>query len=409
MTPEALFTAALQLEAGWKVSECRFEGEPRRLLLKLDFEEGRRFGCPQCGKLCPTHDTSTKRWRHLNFFQYECLLEARVPRSNCPEHGVLSVAVPWAREGSGFTLLFEALVMLLCREMPMAAVADALGEHDTRLWRVAAHYVEAAHAKKSWAKVRAISVDETSARRGHRYVTNVLDAKTHELLLMVEGRGAQALEAFAQALVAHGAKAEQIELISMDMSPAYQSGASQFFPQAQIVFDRFHLMQMAGQAADQVRKELARAGADLTGALWALRGNEWTRSQEQCQQRSALCNRYPKLGRAIGLRDMLQDILADEDQEALRWWCKRAKLSRLEPFRELAGSIQQHWSGVVAFLKTRLTNGAIEAVNGLLQLAKRLARGFRSLRYFRIMAYLKAARLHLDLPSLKPSPATHSR
>jgi transposase len=317
--------------------------------------------------------------------------------------------VPWAREGSGFSLLFEALAMLLCREMPMAAVADALGEHDTRLWRVAAHYVEAAHAKNSWAKVRAISVDETSARRGHRYVTNVLDAKTHELLLMVEGRGAQALEAFAQALVAHGAKAEQIELISMDMSPAYQSGASQFFPQAQIVFDRFHLMQMAGQAADQVRKELARAGADLTGALWALRGNEWTRSQEQCQQRSALCNRYPKLGRAIGLRDMLQDILADEDQEALRWWCKRAKLSRLQPFRELAGSLQQHWSGVVAFLKTRLTNGAIEAVNGLLQLAKRLARGFRSLRYFRIMAYLKAARLHLDLPSLKPSPATHSR
>ena len=195
----------------------------------------------------------------------------------------------------------------------------------------------------------------------------------------------------------------------MDMSPAYQSGASQFFPQAQIVFDRFHLMQMAGQALDQVRKELARAGADLKGALWALRGNEWTRSQEQREQRSALCNRYPKLGRAIGLRDMLQDILADEDQEALRWWCKRAKLSRLEPFRELAQSIQKHWSGVVAFLKTRLTNGAIEAVNGLLQLAKRLARGFRSLRYFRIMAYLKAAGLHLDLPLLKPSPVSHSR
>jgi transposase len=180
-----------------------------------------------------------------------------VPRSNCPEHGVLSVAVPWAREGSGFTLLFEALVMLLCREMPMAALADTLGEHDTRLWRVAAHYVEAAHANSCWAKVRRISVDETSARRGHRYVTNVLDAETHELLLMVEDRNAEALEAFAQGLVAHGGKTEQIELISMDMSPAYQSGASQFFPQAQIVFDRFHLMQMAGQALDKIRKELA--------------------------------------------------------------------------------------------------------------------------------------------------------
>jgi transposase len=319
------------------------------------------------------------------------------------------VAVPWAREGSGFTLLFEALVMLLCREMPMAAVADTLEEHDTRLWRVAAHYVEAAHANNSWAQVRRVSVDETSARRGHRYVTNVLDAEAHDLLLMVEGRSAQALEAFAQALVAHGGKAQQIELISMDMSPAYQSGASRFFPQAEIVFDRFHLMQMAGQALDEVRKELARQGADLKGSLWALRGNEWTRSEEQRQQRSALCNRYPKLGRAIGLRDMLQDVLADEDEEALRWWCKRAKLSRLEPFRELACSIQKHWCGVVAFLKTRLTNGAIEAVNGLLQLAKRLARGFRSLRYFRIIAYLKAAGLHLNLPSLKPALVTHSK
>ena len=149
-------------------------------------------------------------------------------------------------------------------------------------------------------------------------MTNVLDAKTHELLLMVEGRSAQALEAFAQALVAHRGRTEQITLISMDMSPAYQSGASRFFPQAQIVFDRFHLMQMAGQALDKVRKELARAGADLKGALWALRGNEWTRSRVVTLRRSALCNRYPKLGRALGLRDMLQDILADEDQEALR-------------------------------------------------------------------------------------------
>ena len=137
MTPEALFTAALQLEAGWKVSECRFEGEPRRLLLKLDFEEGKRFGCPQCGKLCPTHDTSTKRWRHLNFFQYECILEARVPRSHCPEHGVLSVAVPWAREGSGFTLLFEALVCCCAgkcrwRRWPTLSGSTTLG---SGVWR----------------------------------------------------------------------------------------------------------------------------------------------------------------------------------------------------------------------------------------------------------------------------------
>jgi transposase len=105
--------------------------------------------------------------------------------------------------------------------------------------------------------VRRVSVDETSARRGPRYVTNVLDAETHELLLMVEGRSAEALEAFAQALVAHGRRPEQIALISMNTSPAYQSGASQFFPQAEIVFDRFHLMQMAGQASSPGNRRMA--------------------------------------------------------------------------------------------------------------------------------------------------------
>ncbi len=149
-------------------------------------------------------------------------------------------------------------------------------------------------------------------------------------------------------------------------------------------------MQMAGEALDKVRKKLSQEGADFKDCLWTIRSNEWTRSEEQLEQRKILAKLYPKLGKTFGLRDMPQDILATEDEASLKWWCKRAKLSRLEPFRLLAVSIQKHWRGVVAFLKTRITHGAIEAVNGLLQLAKRLARDFRSLRYFRIMAYLKA-------------------
>jgi transposase len=230
-----------------------------------------------------------------------------------------------------------------------------------------------------------------------------LDAEKHKLLLMVEGRSAEALKAFRKELETHGGKAEQIEIISMDMSPAYQKGAREYFPQAQIIFDRFHIMQMAGQALDEVRKELVREGADLKKSLWVIRGNEWNKSEEEWTQKNTLSKLYPKLGKAIGLREMLQDILAAEDVESLRYWCKRAKLSRLKPFRQLAITLQNHWDGVVAFLKTRLTNGAIEAVNGLLQLAKRLARGFRSLRYFRIVAYLKAAKLSLNLPSLLPT------
>ena len=157
--------------------------------------------------------------------------------------------------------------------MPVDAMADLLDEHDTRLWRVLMHYVQKAHAKSDWSALRRIAVDETSARRGHRYVTTVLDAENARLLLMVEGRSAEALGTFANALREHGGDPSQIEAIAMDMSPAYVKGATQYFAQARIVFDKFHLMVLSGQALDEVRRELQREGADLKGAMWSLRGN----------------------------------------------------------------------------------------------------------------------------------------
>jgi len=141
--------------------------------------------------------------------------------------------VPWAREGSGFTLLMEALVMLLSAQMPVDGIADLLQEADTRLWRVLIYYVEQAQARRDWKAVRRIAVDETSARRGHRYVTNVLDCDGGGLLLMVEGRSSEALGSFAQALREHGGDPTQIQAIAMDMSPAYLKGAAEYFPGAQ--------------------------------------------------------------------------------------------------------------------------------------------------------------------------------
>jgi transposase len=131
-----------------------------------------------------------------------------------------------------FTLMMEALVMLLSAQMPVDAMADLIDEHDTRLWRVLIHYVEQAHAKNDWSTVRRIAVDETSARRGRRYVTNVLDDENSRLLLMVEGRGVQAVGAFAEALRRHGGDPSQIEAIAMDMSTSYIKGVTQYFPQA---------------------------------------------------------------------------------------------------------------------------------------------------------------------------------
>ena len=375
------------------------------MTLKLDFNPGSKFPAPGADHqlLCAVHDTVEKRWRHLDFFQYETELVARVPRVKTPEGKVVQVEVPWARPGSGFTLLFEAWVFLLCSEMPVQEAGRLLREQDTRLWRVLQHYVEQAQKKQSWSQVRRILVDETSARRGHRYVSSVVDAETRQLLFMAEGRGSEVLGQFVQELRAHGGAPGQIELVAMDMSPSYIKGAREHLPKARVVFDHFHVMQMAGKALDEVRKELRREGADLRDGLWALRGNEWTRSKEQLERRRELCRTYPKLGRAMMLRELLQDFLAQEDPELLRWWCTRAKRSRLGPFKKLADSLREHWDGVVAFMETRVTNGVIEAINGLLQLAKRMARGFRSFATFRTIALLKAGRLKLDLPQLLPT------
>lgn len=403
MEANALFGKALGLEGEWKVVKSELDVGGRGLKLWLDFEAGTKFDCPQCAESCAVHDTVEKKWRHLDFWQHRTELVARVARTTCPEHGVLQVAVPWARAGSGFTLMMEAMIMLLAQQMSVSAAARHLGETDKRLWRVLDHYVMAAHAAKDWSAVTRIMVDETSARRGHRYVTVVLDADSHELLLMVEGRSGQSLAEFARAMAAHGARPEQITEVVMDMSAGYIAGTRAYFSQARIVFDRFHLMQLAGAACDEVRKSLGREGADLSGGLWSLRGNEWTRSADQLARRRQLCGDYPKLGRALALRDALQDVLATGDLASLHWWRGWAARSRLVPFRRLAATIKTHLAGVIAYLQTRLTNAAIEAVNGLLQMAKRIARGFRNFHYFRLAAYLKASRLNLRLPHPLPT------
>lgn len=403
MDANKLFEMALGVGNGWRVVKSEMDVEGRQLRLWLDFAAGSQFACPRCGQWCGVHDTAEKSWRHLNFWQHQTELHARCPRVKCEEHGVLQAEVPWARAGSGFTLMMEAMIVLMCQQMPVAEVARHLGVHDTQLWRVLTYHVERTQAGRDWSGVKRLLVDETSAKRGHRYVTNFVDAETRELLFMTEGRKAEAFAAFAEALQAHGGDPDRIELIAMDMSPAYRAGAKEFFPSARVVFDHFHLMQMAGQALDEVRKSLRRAGVDLAGGLWSLRGNQWTRTEGQQQTREALCRQYPKLGRAMMLREMLQDVLAGEDEEGLRWWCRRAMRSRLEPFRKLSATIRAHWDGVVAFLETRVTNGLIEAINGLLQLAKRMARGFRSFRHFQVMAYLKAAKLKPELPSVLPT------
>lgn len=401
-----LFEQALGLEWPWRVERSIFSPSEKRLDIHIDFEPGGTFACPECGRSgCKGWDTSEKTWRHLNFFEHEAHLHARVPRVRCSACGVKQAHVPWARPGSGFTLLFEAFVLTLVREMPVAAAARMLGEHDTRLWRVLHHYVEEAREGADFSAVREVGVDETASKRGQHYISLFVDLEARRLLYATEGRDSSTLARFREDLEAHGGGAERIREFSLDMSPAFVKGIHESFPEAALTFDKFHVMKLLGDAVDQVRRAEQKERPELKGSRYV-----WLKNPDNLTQRQlALLDGLDvprlnlKTARAYRMRLTFQELweLADPAvaEAFLKRWYFWATHSRLPPMIRVAKTIKRHWDGVLRWFRSRISNGILEGINSLIQAAKAKARGYRSTRNLITMAYLIAGKL-----DLKPLP-----
>ncbi len=399
-----LFSQALGLQEPWRVVETRFDAQRRRLDLRLDFKRGARFCCPECEREgCEVHDTSEKTWRHLNFFQHEAYLTARVPRVRCPEHGVHQVKVAWAREGSGFTLLFEALAMALCSQMPVRAVADMVGEHDTRVWRVVHHYVDRARERQDLSEVERVGIDDTSFRRGQDYVTLFADLDERRCVFATAGRDADTVKRFADDLKAHGGHPDQVAEVCQDMSEAYLSGVLENLRQAEITFDRYHVKAQLNKAVDEVRRaERAEHGATLKRSRYL-----WLRRPENLndKQRARLDELLAlplKTVRAYNWAlkfEQVYELNVDEAGPYLRRWIAGAKRSRLQPLIDFAYMVEDHWLGIIRWFESGISNGLLEGLNSLVQAAKRRARGYRSTRNYIAMIYLTVGKLNLELPT----------
>jgi len=436
-----LFQLALGLPQPWQVERVEFSGEPAELHLHVVYvaAAGGAMPCPQCGARGPLHDRSEERtWRHLNFFQYKAFLHARLPRVRCAQCGVKTVSAPWARPGSGFTLLFEAFVLLLAKQMPVAALAGILGEHDTRLWRVLEHYVEQAREAVDMSQVEQIGIDETS-RRGHEYVTVVADQTSPQatrVLFVTEGKDAATVERFKGDLEAHGGQAGQIRAASLDLSPAFASGVAKEFPQALLVFDRVHVMKLLNEAVDQVRRQEVKSNALLKETRYLWLKNPENLSERQQDKLASLLAASPlskgsegsegSEGSALNLRTMdmsalnlatatayqmklnFQELWSLTDREAAaafleRWY--RWVMGNDSPcaMQKVAQTIRTHAAGILNYFEAPLTNGLLEGINSLIQAAKSKARGYRSTRYLKTIIYLVAGKLDFRLP------AFHSR
>lgn len=408
VAPEALFQAALGLTPPWQVSSIRFEGDPPQLWIELRFAKGAHFRCPDCGQEeLGAYDTQPRKWRHMNFFQYECYLEADVPRVKCSRcGGVHQVTVPWARPGSGFTLLFEALGMLLTREMPVRAAAKVLGVHDTRLARTMRHWVDEARQQADYSGVQRVGVDETRTRRGQHYVSNFVDLDTSRVLFSTPGRDHTTVARFRDDLLAHAGEPDHIREFTLDMSEAFIKGVSDFFPNADLTFDKFHVLQLAGDAVDEIRRQESKQRPDLKGSRYLWLRNEYSLKPADRQRLDLLRRSHLKTGRAHALRGALADLWKEAPacaEEHLAWWYNWAIRSRLDPIKRLARTIKNHWDGVLNSVRNRSTNAVLEGVNSLAQSAKARARGYRNVQTFITVIYHIGAHLDYGLPNCLPA------
>jgi transposase len=422
---EALFTSALGLQAPWVVVKVDLDTAKRR----IDFEvacDAKELTCPACGVSGQgIHDRIKRDWRHLDFFQFEAWLHADVPRVDCSACGKTSqVNVPWARPGSGFTLLFEALALSLCQTLPVAQAAALLRVQSKRLWRRIEHYVQKARAKDKMTGMRVIGIDETSLKRGHDYVTVVHDLEAKRLLFMTHGRSHKTVEQFKADMALHGGDPAEIEHVCMDMGAAYIKGVTEALPEAQISFDRFHVIAMANEAMDKVRREemveqprvvRAAMGTErkaIKGMLWSMRkdSSDWTQDQHNTMYRLQRSNL--KSARAWRLKEGLRVSYtvavkancATQAEVALLAWISWARRSRLEPFKKLAKTIKERLPGIVRGMLDGRSNAYVEAMNGMLQQTKRAARGFRDVKNFIAIAYLRMSKLkHLPINPLRPA------
>ncbi len=404
MQPEALFGLALGITPPWEVTSVVFTKEANRIDLTIDFQRGATFPCPVCGASSPVHDTTEKEWRHLNFFQYEAYLHARVPRVKCPNNdcGVKLIQVPWARANSGFTLLFEALVMTLARDLPVNVMARLLTVTDNRLWRVLDAYVAKARDNEDHSAVSRIGMDETSAKKGHNYVTLFYDLDQRKLLFGTPGKDHETVTEFAADLIKHGGDPEQITDVAIDMSKAFIKGAKGKFPHAVLTFDHFHVIQLMTKTLSKIRAEESRLFPEILNKsrYLFLKNPENLTSEEEQRLNAIIAGQNLKSTEAYLHKLNLQNVyFAENRQEAealLTQWHDQASASRVPLIRKMAATVKAHWSGILGHFDSNLNSGFLEGVNSLIQAAKARARGYRNTKNLITMAYLIAGKLKFD-------------
>jgi len=394
-----LLCAALGLSSPWFIEDVRFDSDLKRLDIDIRFKRGHHFS--HDGVDYPVRDTMKKSWRHLNFFEHECYLHARVPRIKTSDGGIVTMMPPWSGKLSGFTLLFEAFLLEFCHHMPVDQVSKITGVGNGRLWRLLDLYVESARFDEDWSKVNIVGMDETSIAKGHDYITLFVDLVERRTLHIAEGKGSDTVQDFTTALSDHGGNACAIEEVSCDMSPAFIKGTKDYLPNASITFDKFHILKIINEGVDQVRRQEAKDNPLLKNTRYIFLKNKsnLTKKQKDKREELEISSMNLQSMEALRMRENFQAIYFAQSTEQfarlLCQWILWLMDCGLKPMEKVAKTMINHFRGIVRWKKSQINNGILEGLNSVIQAAKRKARGYKA-RHFATIAYLITSRLEFQ-------------
>jgi transposase len=371
-------------------------------------EQGR---CPVCRRRCPGYDwgDGRRRWRAIDLGTTFAYVEAQAPRVECKRHGVIVAAVPWARHDSSFTTAFEDQCAWLAINTSARAVAQLM----RTTWRTVSGICrrvsdEARGQRDLLAGLRRLGFDEISVRKGQSYITVVVDHHTGRLVWAAPGRDRQTVERFLDLL--GDERCAQVELVSCDMAAWITRPIAERCPNATVCLDPFHVVKLATDALDEIRREVwneaRKAGEtalakDLKGARFALWKNPENLTPRQKLKLAHIQKINQRLYRAYLLKEQLRQIYRVDPDEAigvLDAWLKWARRCRLAPFVKLARTIRDQRAGIEAAFRNGLSNARVEQINTQIRLITRRGFGYHSQQAVIALAMLSLGGLCPPLP-----------
>lgn len=381
-------TTLLSVLLGLKRTRVRgFEFTSAELILDVE-PTSRRPYCGGCFQRAHTvHDRRERTWRHLDLGGLATLLRYAIRRVVCRRCGVTTELIPWAEPGSGgFTREFEDRVAYITQRTDRTTVSTLMRVAWETVGRIAARVAGRIGPSDPLKGLTHIGVDEISYRKHHKYLTVVVDHVLGRVVWVKEGRNAETLQSFFDDLGPQ--RTAQIQVVTLDMSASYIRAVQEAAPQAQLVFDRFHVQRLAHDALDALRREQWReqAGTEEGQAIkhmrWILLKNPWNLEHGDHERLAVLSRTNASLYRGYLLKEALIDVLDRRQvhvaRERLTDWLAWAARSRLRPFVKLARTIRKYFDGILAYVATGLSNGRTEGLNGKIRTLTRRAYGFHS-------------------------------